>query len=95
MQDNKKELEKANKDKKEEEIAQADKDRIAELDKKIKEFQDKQKEVLDKFGKENKMVRQLIDIALLSNNMLKGEDLNRFMKRSIELLIKRRVMSDE
>jgi molecular chaperone HtpG len=86
LQDAKAEIEKGNKDKKDEEIAQADKDRIAELDKKIAEFQDKQKEALRKFGKENKIVRQLVDIALLSNNMLKGEDLNRFVKRSIELL---------
>jgi molecular chaperone HtpG len=86
LQDNKSEIEKANKGKKEEEIVQTDKDRIAELDKKIKEFSDKQENVLSKFGKENKIVRQLIDIALLSNNMLKGEDLNRFVKRSIELL---------
>ncbi|MBN1143540.1 MAG: molecular chaperone HtpG [Bacteroidales bacterium] len=86
LQDNKAELEKANKDKKEEEIDQADKDRIAELDKKIDEFTGKRQEVLEKFGKENKIVHQLVDIALLSNNMLKGEDLNKFVKRSIELL---------
>ena len=41
---------------------------------------------LTKFGKDNKIVEQLVDIALLSNNMLKGEDLNKFVKRSIELL---------
>jgi molecular chaperone HtpG len=86
LQDNKEELEKANKNKKEEEIAQADKDRVTELDNKIKEFQDKREVMLNKFGKENKIVRQLVDIALLSNNMLKGEDLSRFVKRSIELL---------
>ncbi len=86
IQDNKSEMEKANKDKKEEEIPQADKDRIAELDKKIGEFEDKRQDLLTKFGKENKIVQQLIDIALLSNNMLKGEELNRFVKRSIELL---------
>jgi molecular chaperone HtpG len=86
MEDNKAELEKANKDRKDEEIAQADKDRIAELDNKIKEFQQKREELLKKFGKDLKIVRQLVDIALLSNNMLKGEDLNRFVKRSIELL---------
>lgn len=84
--DNKSELDKANKDKKEEEIAQADKDRIAELENKIKEFEDKRDELLKNFGKNNKIVRQLLDIALLSNNMLKGEELNRFVKRSIELL---------
>jgi molecular chaperone HtpG len=86
LQDSKSELEKANKDKKDEEVNQADKDRINELDQKIKEFLDKHENVLNKFGKENKIVRQLIDIAMLSNNMLKGEDLSRFVKRSIELL---------
>jgi molecular chaperone HtpG len=86
LMDTRAELDNANKGKKEEEIVQADKDRIAELDKKIKEFQDKQEAVLTKFGKENKIVGQLVDIALLSNNMLKGEDLSRFVKRSIELL---------
>jgi molecular chaperone HtpG len=86
LQDNKAELEKANKGKKEDEIVQADKDRIAELDNKIKEFEDKRGEVLSKFGRSNKIVRQLVDIALLSNNMLKGEELNKFVKRSIELL---------
>jgi molecular chaperone HtpG len=86
LSDNKKELEEANKGKKDEEIPQTDKDRIADLDKKIKEFRDKQENVLRQFGSKSKIVRQLIDIALLSNNMLKGEDLNRFVKRSIELL---------
>ena len=56
------------------------------LDNKIKEFEDKRDELLKNFGKNNKIVRQLLDIALLSNNMLKGEELNRFVKRSIELL---------
>ncbi|MBN1414348.1 MAG: molecular chaperone HtpG [Bacteroidales bacterium] len=86
LEDNKKEIESANKDKKEEEIQQADKDRIADLESKIKEFRDKQTAVLKGFGSKHKLVKQLIDIALLSNNMLKGEDLNRFIKRSIELL---------
>jgi len=86
LEDNKKEIETANKGKKDEEIQQADKDRITDLDSKIKEFSDKQKDVLNGFGGKHKLVKQLIDIALLSNNMLKGEDLNRFIKRSIELL---------
>jgi molecular chaperone HtpG len=86
LQESKSELETANKGKKDEEVAQTDKDRIAELDEKIQEFRKKHDEILDKFGKDNKIVRQLVDIALLSNNMLKGEDLNRFVKRSIELL---------
>jgi molecular chaperone HtpG len=79
-------LEQANKDKKEEEIPQADKDRIAELEKKIEELEKKKKEILDGYAEKSKLVRQLIDLALLSNNMLRGEKLNTFVKRSIELL---------
>lgn len=86
VDDSKNELEKANKDKKEEEISQEEKDRLEDLNKKISELQEKRKEVLRGFGKENKLVKQLIDLALLSNNMLKGEDLTRFVKRSIELI---------
>jgi molecular chaperone HtpG len=80
------ELEAANKDKKDEEIPQADKDRIAELEAKVKELEDKKNDALASFGKENKLVKQLIDLALLSNNMLKGEELNKFIKRSIDLI---------
>ncbi len=82
----KEDLEKANKDKKEEEIPQADKDRIAELEKKIEELEQKKKEILHAYAEKSKLVRQLIDLALLSNNMLRGEKLNTFVKRSIELL---------
>ncbi len=86
IEENKSELEKANEKKKEEEIKQEEKDRIADLDKKITEFKDKKEVVLKNFGKENKLVKQLIDLALLSNNMLKGEELNKFIKRSIDLI---------
>ena len=82
----KEELEAANKEKKEEEIPQADKDRIAELEKKIEELEKKRKEILDGYAEKSKLVRQLIDLALLSNNMLRGEKLNTFVKRSIDLL---------
>lgn len=80
------ELEKVNKGKKDEEIPQADKDRMEELNKKIRELEEKKKNILEEFGKKSKLVPQLIDLALLSNNMLKGEDLTRFVKRSIDLI---------
>ncbi len=86
LKKSKEELEAANKDKKEEEIPQADKDRIAELEKKIEELEKKKKEILDSYADKSKLVRQLIDLALLSNNMLRGEKLNTFVKRSIDLL---------
>ncbi len=38
------------------------------------------------YANNNKVIRQLIDLALLQNNMLKGEALNNFVKRSIELI---------
>ncbi len=79
-------LEAANKGKKEEDQSQEEKDRIADLNKKIEDLEKKKEERLQKFGKDNKLVKQLIDLALLSNNMLKGEDLARFVKRSIELI---------
>ncbi|HJX72120.1 MAG TPA: hypothetical protein VJ346_09215, partial [Bacteroidales bacterium] len=83
---NKEELNNANKGKKDEEISQADKDRIKDLDDKIRELNSKREKLLSDFGTKYKLVKQLIDIGLLSNDMLKGEDLSKFVKRSIELL---------
>ncbi len=80
------ELEKAKEGKKDEEIPQAEKDEMADVDKKISELNTKKTEVLSKFSTDNKLVSQLIDLALLSNNMLKGEALTKFVKRSIDLL---------
>lgn len=82
----KEEIESAHKDSKEEEIPQKDKDRIRELEEKIQELEAKRKEILENFGQKNKKVNQLVDLALLANNMLRGEKLNVFVKRSIDLL---------
>jgi len=85
-QKEKEDLEAKQKDKKEEEIPQAEKDLMEELNKKIEE-QDKKKEgILMNFGKDQKLVKQLIDLALLANGMLKGEPLSQFVKRSVELI---------
>jgi len=83
---NKADLESGHKEKKDEEITQEEKDRLEELSKKIGELEKKKKEMLEGYAGKNKLVRQLIDLALLSNNMLSGEELNRFVKRSIELM---------
>ncbi len=79
-------LEKAKEGKKEEEINQEEKDKLTDVDKKIEEIKSKKKEVLVKYGSENKYVKQLTDLALLANNMLKGEDLTKFVKRSVDLI---------
>jgi len=79
-------LEALKKDKKEEEIPQEEKDKMEDLNKKIEELNKNKETELETYGKDNKLVKQLIDLALLSNNMLKGEALDKFVKRSVELI---------
>mgnify|MGYP003623761274 CR=1 FL=1 len=52
----------------------------------LNDVEGKDNEVIDKYAAENPVVRQLIDLALLSNGMLKGEALNNFINRSISLI---------
>ncbi|WP_439185729.1 molecular chaperone HtpG [Carboxylicivirga taeanensis] len=80
------ELEKAKEGKKDEEIPQADKDELEDINKKLVELNGKKDAELSTFASSNKLVSQLIDLALLSNNMLKGEALTKFVKRSIDLI---------
>ena len=57
-----------------------------ELDKKWDELKNKKEGIFAGYASNNKVIRQLIDLALFQNNMLKGEALNNFVKRSIELI---------
>ena len=79
-------LKKSHEGKKDEEIPVAEKDELSELDKKWNELKTKKEAVLAGYAAQNPVVRQLIDLALLQNGMLKGEALNNFVKRSIELI---------
>lgn len=80
------ELKKKQEGKKYDEIPQAEKDALSDVEKKIAEEKGKKDAVLGKYASGNKVIRQLVDLALLQNNMLKGEALNNFIKRSIELI---------
>ena len=80
------ELDQSKKDKKDEEIPTEVKEKSDELEKSITTLNDEQKDKLTSFGKENKLAKQLVDLALLANGMLKGEDLDKFVKRSFELI---------
>ncbi|OFX56689.1 MAG: molecular chaperone HtpG [Bacteroidetes bacterium GWB2_41_8] len=82
----KSELEKTKKGKKDEEIPSEIKEKSEEVEKAISALQDERKEKLTAFGKENKLAKQLVDLALLANGMLKGEDLDKFVKRSFEMI---------
>jgi molecular chaperone HtpG len=74
------------KKKKAEEISQIEKDDLEKLRKELTSVENVRKDLLEAFGADNKVVKQLIDLALLANNMLRGEDLSTFVKRSVELL---------
>ena len=72
--------------KKPEEITQEEKDEVSNTQKAINEQQEKKNQVIADAAKDNKVVHQLIDLALLQNGMLKGAALDQFVKRSIELI---------
>ena len=80
------ELHKAQEGKKADEISQAEKDELSDVEKKLNDEKSKKEAVLGAYAGGNKVIRQLIDLALLQNNMLKGEALTNFVKRSIELI---------
>ncbi len=79
-------LKKKQEGKKDEDIPTAEKDELNDLDKKWDEVKQQKDSIFAGYAGKNKVVRQLIDLALLQNNMLKGEALNNFVKRSIELI---------
>ena len=68
------------------ELTQEDKDQKAEAEKAVQEQKDKKQQVIGDYAKTNDVVHQLIDLALLQNGMLKGEALDKFLKRSVELI---------
>ena len=72
--------------KKYDELTQEDKDQKAEAEKAVQEQKDKKQAVIADYAKGNSVVHQLIDLALLQNGMLKGEALDKFLKRSVDLI---------
>jgi molecular chaperone HtpG len=79
-------MEKEHNKKKQDEVSQFEKDDLEKLRRELDTIESSRKEILETYGSENKIVKQLIDLALLANNMLRGEDLSTFVKRSVELL---------
>ncbi len=83
-----KELREAQKSIKPDEIPQADKDKVADTEKQLNTLKDKKKAMLSDYGKKNQLAKQLVDLALLANNMLKGEALAKFVMRSVDMIKK-------
>ncbi len=76
----------SNKDKKYDEISQESKDDLAKCEEEIRTQQTKKETLVSDYANGVKRVHQLIDLALLQNGMLRGEALNNFVKRSIEMI---------
>ena len=74
------------KDKKAEELSSEEKEMQESLSKRISELRVERDTRLEEIGRENRKVRQIIDLALLSNGMLKGKNLTDFIQRSISLI---------
>ena len=79
-------LNEARKDKKEDEIPVADKEALKTAEEKAAGLRKEEENILTEYAGRTPLVKQLVDLALLSNNLLKGEALSRFVKRSFELL---------
>jgi molecular chaperone HtpG len=81
-------LEKELKGKKDEDISIEQKEQRTTLEKKMEDLRKQREEKLKAYGKTNTLAKQLVDLALLSNNMLKGEELTKFIRRSVEVIAK-------
>ncbi len=79
-------LEKAKEGKKDEEVPSADKEKLEALNSELAKLEESKRQQLTEFGKENKVAKQMVDLALLANGLLKGADLDKFVKRSVELI---------
>ena len=83
-----KRFEEVTKDKKEADLTPEEKSTREELSKKVVTLRDERNGRLREIGSENKLVKQIIDLALLTNGMLKGKNLTDFIQRSISLIEK-------
>lgn len=73
------------KEKKEEDKAEAEQ-KIAANEKEAGDLRKQQEDIIAAYAAKQPVVRQIIDLALLKGNMLKGEELSRFIARSVTLL---------
>ena len=73
-------MEQEHKKKKADEVSQVEKDDLEKLRKELTGVENARKDILESYGAANKVVKQLIDLALLANNMLRGEELSTFVK---------------
>lgn len=73
---------------KEKQKSNEEEDLLSSLNDELAKLEESKRKLLTDFGKKSKLAKQLIDLALLANGMLKGADLDKFIKRSVELIKK-------
>ena len=73
---------------KEKQKSNEEEDLLSSLNDELAKLEESKRKMLTDFGKKSKLAKQLIDLALLANGMLKGADLDKFIKRSVELIKK-------
>ena len=86
LKDRQAELRKAREGKKDEDVPQAEKDEMTEIEGKINATESIISDIYSEYASTNDVVSELIDLALLQNGMLKGEALAAFIRRSVELI---------
>ena len=79
-------VEESQKDKKYEELTDDDKAQLKQVEDDIEAQQEQRRGVWAEYGKQNPVVAQLIDLALLQNGLLRGEALSKFIRRSVDLI---------
>ena len=86
LEKRRKELYDARSGKKEDEVSQSEKDEMFEVEKEITAAKSEKEGILGEYAANDTTVKQLINLTLLQNNMLAGEALSNFVKRSIEMM---------
>jgi len=86
LKDRQAELKKSREGKKDEEIPEADRNEMTNVGTQIGEKENAINDIYSSYAKDNRIVHELIDLALLQNGMLKGEALSKFIRRSIDLI---------
>ena len=76
------------KDKKEADLTSEEKEQKAALEKQLSELREERTKELREAGSKNRIVKQLVDLALLAGGMLRGSQLTDFIKRSVDMIEK-------
>ena len=72
--------------KKPEEVTQNEKDELKNTEEELTKQRNEKNSVIADYAKNNNAIHQLIDLALLQNGLLKGAALDKFIKRSVDLI---------